>query len=238
MVRAVTFCEGPLIDPDTGAAFLGCSEIEAGARSAFCMNEAAVRRIGECGVRDQNLAWGEGTRILLLLSGPRAKKGDLETQRTRRVVIEPSGYVPPLEAKIGVTAFVVREPHWVSRHDGRKNRAPCRQLGPRRRWLCEYARRQEGRSQCHHHLASSHPGHFGACSGSIAPGCHQSSRTARATSYFIAGLALQIAVSVASAMIDKASAASGTPGKCISMLQWNDWRLMTWTRIRLMIHPT
>src|SRR5436190_24041576 len=67
---------------------------------------------------------------------------------------------------------------------------------------------------------------------------HQSSRTARTALMLVAERALPRAVSVASPTSAIASTASATQGTCSAMPQWNDCRLTTWTRIRLIANPS
>src|SRR4051812_42452539 len=71
-------------------------------------------RIGERGVREQDLARVEAARVVALLFRARAKERELEAERS----IQPAGEVPPFGAKCGVRTVIAREDE-SARRDGR-----------------------------------------------------------------------------------------------------------------------
>ncbi len=119
---ALVYLNYASVGNDSAATFGTASEPESGARRALCMDEPAVRRIRNCGMRDHDLVRRKSTRVAVLQLRPRAKEGDLKTERPRCGIVQPTGNVPPLETKIGMTAFVMRETHDVARHHRGKRR--------------------------------------------------------------------------------------------------------------------
>ena len=81
LVAVALELEAPVVDPHAGAVELGVREREAGARRALVVQQAAALRIGQRGVREQDLSRVELLGLSLASSG-RARKN---------VIWKPSG---------------------------------------------------------------------------------------------------------------------------------------------------
>src|SRR5204863_9335715 len=73
--------EAPVVDPDAGALGLGVRERHARARRALLVDQAAALRVGERGVREEDLARVEAARVVALVLRPHTEERDLESHR-------------------------------------------------------------------------------------------------------------------------------------------------------------
>ena len=106
------FAQRPIVRPHPHPPCIGARKIEAGARGPLRVHQPAAGRIGERGMRDDDLARGERARVLLLELRLRAKESDLETQLRVSARGEPARHVPPLDAEVRMAAVVPGEASW------------------------------------------------------------------------------------------------------------------------------
>ncbi len=103
--------ERPIVDPHRGRVLRGACESEALARGALIVTKPAVTRIGDGGVREQQLARRKRARIGLGNARAIAKEGDLDAESVSTGVLNPAGDVPPFAAKRRMRAGVARKLH-------------------------------------------------------------------------------------------------------------------------------
>src|SRR5258706_1184279 len=130
LVEAALELEPTVVDPDAGAVELGMREREPGARRALVGQQLAALRVGERGVREDDLPRVEAARVVALLLRAGAKERDLEAERP----VKPAGDVPPLVAGFGMRAVVARKDEALSGHDpriGRGFRPGKKRQGPK-----------------------------------------------------------------------------------------------------------
>ena len=214
------------------------------------MTKPAVRRIGDGRVPEQDLLGREATRIRLAEPGPYAEEGHLEAERRAGIVLYPAGDVPPLDAVIGVRAFVPGKLQFDAGHDRRigdlgTQRDHCEQekdecqdqdalsrpsatLSRPSGTLSRQGRERAGvRAPCTLSRQGRERVGVRAPLAGDSPCNHQSSFTARTTSSPIAWRPLTAEVNAAAATSTPLSTASSPQGTCTSMVQWNDCRFTT-----------
>src|SRR6266571_8231240 len=108
-VLAPGLLERPVFDRDLGAALLGTGEPEACARGALVVQQPTGRRIGERGMREEQLPRREAAGKVLGDARPVAKKSDLHAEFPAARRLEPAGDVPPFAAELRMAAVVARE---------------------------------------------------------------------------------------------------------------------------------
>jgi hypothetical protein len=121
LVGCAGLLQHPAVYPDPCAAHFRIRQVEAGTRRPLGMNQAPQRWIGERGMSNQDLAWRESARVVVLEIRPGAKERDLEADR-RGGLVEPAGDVPPLDPEIRVAPLVPGKLHLVARHHLRERR--------------------------------------------------------------------------------------------------------------------
>src|SRR5688572_17391003 len=95
----------PLVEPDPCAVLFGARQAETGACRPLGVHEPALSGIGDRGMRDQDLAWRERTRVVVLQFRTNTEEGHLKSQRPGNF-IQPAGDVPPFQPEIRMAALV------------------------------------------------------------------------------------------------------------------------------------
>jgi len=155
----------PVVDRHVGVAARGLREAQPLACDPLAVQQMADCRIGERGVREQDLARRERARVIRADPRGGAEEGDLEAAMRAPRSVDPPGDVPPFGTVIGMRAMIAREDEGDTGPGHRKGAGGCR------------AEQREHRQQ------GDDPPH------------HQSSRTARTASTDTALRPASIAVS-------------------------------------------
>src|SRR5690606_7098635 len=170
--------------------------------------QTTAHRIADRGMPKEPLSRGEARRIPLVDSRSIAEERHLKTALDALSIGEPTRDIPPLGAKRGMTAFIFRKRDRISGYDVRVfGLARMNERGPDDK---QNARTKRAR-------AKQRPAR-----GRVIHTCrdaHQSSFTARITSFVIARRPLHTAIEAELATSTSVSAASRAPGACRSMLQ-------------------
>src|SRR6202044_1180236 len=93
-------------------------EPQSRAANTLVLPEPAALGVADGAVRDQELVRGECARIVFLDRGFGAKERDLKSQRIALRGGEPARHIPPLGAKLRVTAVVRRKLQRMTGNDG------------------------------------------------------------------------------------------------------------------------
>src|SRR4029078_3205608 len=99
----------PVVDPRSGRVFRRSGELEALARRALVVAEPAVARIGDGGVREQQLARRKCARIRFGDERAVAEESYLDAEAVNIGIASPAGDIPPFAAKGRVRARVARK---------------------------------------------------------------------------------------------------------------------------------
>jgi hypothetical protein len=94
-------------------------EPEPGAGSALIVPQPAIARVGDGGVRENQLARSECAGIRFRDPRAIAEERQLDAEPFAPGVLQPAGDVPPFTAKFGMGAGIAREAHRVTGDDRR-----------------------------------------------------------------------------------------------------------------------
>src|SRR3984957_14783415 len=98
--------ELPVVDPHIGVAGRRLGQVQAGARDALVLPQAAALRVADGAMCDQDLAGSERTGVVLVDVGLGPKESDLKSQRLPVLGGQPAGDIPLLGAKLWMAAEV------------------------------------------------------------------------------------------------------------------------------------
>ena len=114
--------ERPVVNPDPRVVPRGAGKFKHRARRSLNMDQVTKLRIGQRGMRDDDLMGRERARVILPQIWPATEKRDLESQRVGGAFIKPARDVPPLNSEFGMAPRVPRESHSIPRDHRRKRR--------------------------------------------------------------------------------------------------------------------
>ena len=105
--------EVPVEQRNPGIALVGLRDPEALPGDALVVDQPAPGGVGECRVREDDLARREGTGIGGINPRARAEEGDLEPDRPAIGGIKPAGEIPPFGAIGRMRAMIAREAEFL-----------------------------------------------------------------------------------------------------------------------------
>src|SRR5215211_390607 len=204
--------EVPVEQRNAGIPLLRLRDPEALPGDALVVDQPPPGGVGECRVREDDLARREDTGIGRINPRPRAEEGDLEPDRPAVGAIKPASEIPPFCAIGRMRAMIARKAEFLAwHHDGIGGLRTRRGRGP-----------SEGDREQGKHKPRLH---------------HQSSLTARTASRETARRPATVAVAAAVPISAVATPRMSPQGMRVVMVQLNDCGLITWIRIWLSAIP-